>query len=207
MQTLPLSDALTEKHQTFAGERKRGEKTSFPPQTLVCVSHSLAVCHIYVCIHLYSMTVGVRKRAKRKDWKKSEWEGAHKQNESQGTVVLFVLWPLGLRLTVHRCTSWKAFKTLQSTSPSVSASPVHTYTWEKERSGGWSCVPHHFMAALGLMSPALSPSASLGDVYNPEMGDGDGTHGRFYRSAGDRGTELMCGIRRQDLLHFTWTSF
>lgn len=48
-------------------------------------------------------------------------------------------------------------------------------------------VPQHFMTALGLMSPAHSPLAGLSRVYNLKMGDGDGTHISFYRSAGDRG--------------------
>lgn len=43
-----------------------------------------------------------------------------------------------------------------------------------------------------MMSPVRSPLASLSGVYNLKMGDGDGAHMSFYRSAGDRG--LSSGV-------------
>lgn len=55
-----------------------------------------------------------------------------------------------------------------------------------------SSAPYQFTVALGLMSPVHSPLARLSGVYNPKMGDGDGVHMSFYRSAGDRG--LSSGV-------------
>ena len=51
---------------------------------------------------------------------------------------------------------------------------------------------------LGLMLPAPSPTASLCGVYNPKMGDGDGTHISFYRSAGDNSLSVGVYMQRGD---------
>lgn len=153
-----VSVALKEKLEStrLLMERKRGEKASFSPQTLLCVSHSLAVCHIYVCIHLYSTTVGVRKKAKKKTERerlRKEWvREPHtlKPNESQATVVVVVLWPLWLLSTaaLHHFlgssqNTWLAALNQQvhHSLPLQFTNAVKHYgePWErKERSGGWA---------------------------------------------------------------------
>lgn len=101
------------------GEKEVREHPFF--QSLLCVSHSLAVCHIRVCIHLYSMIVGVRKREQDEDRKIVRGGDRQPQTKAEwligndGWSCIVPAFIKAHRPPLHSINSWKAVK--KNTNP------------------------------------------------------------------------------------------